>query len=81
MADIQERNRRSCACPRHFYPHKPEGYRIGEKVKCDLCGIEAGLVNVGDYIRGYMAAGGDPADVMPDWKPITGANGNTGVVR
>lgn len=81
MAEIVERNRRSCACPRHFYPHDPEGYRIGQKVQCAHCGVNASLTEIGSYLRGYMAAGGNPADVMPDWEPRESVNGNIGVIR
>lgn len=66
--EVKERNRRWAACPRHFFPHQPDGYRLGVKIACQHCGVEAGLREIGEYIRGYIAAGGDPTDVMPDWK-------------
>lgn len=81
LADIQERNRRACACQRHHFPHNPDGYRLGQKHTCIRCEVPFGLVDIGHYIRGYMAAGGNPADVMPDWLPVESANGNVGVVR
>jgi hypothetical protein len=38
-------------------------------VACEVCGVERMLVDVVDYVRGYAAAGGDPEDVLPGWKP------------
>lgn len=68
FASIRANNRRWESCPRHYFPHQPDGYKFGEKVTCDHCGYSDRMMNVGLYIRGYVAAGGNPADVMPDWK-------------
>jgi hypothetical protein len=81
LAEIRERNQRWSDCPRHFFPHKPDGYRIGEKIRCANCGVEGELRMIGEYIRGYMAHGGDPADIMPDWKPRESVTGSVGIVE
>ena len=67
-AEAQDRNRRWRECPKHRFPEKPDGYRLGDKPRCLVCGVDAKLGEIGDYIRGYQAAGGNAADIMPDWK-------------
>lgn len=66
LAEVQERNRRWRACPRHHFPQAGP-FIIGKKLCCDICGVEASLVDIGNYVRGYTAAGGDPQDVFPAW--------------
>ena len=78
---VKSNNRRLDVCPRHFFPHRPAGYRIGQKLRCVHCEGEITLTDAGNYLRGYVAAGGDPADVWPDWKPRESATGRTGVVE
>ncbi len=81
MEQVKENNRRLDACSRHHFPHQPDGYRIGQKLQCCHCRGEVSLTDAGNYLRGYVAAGGSPGDVMPDWRPREGANGRTGVVE
>lgn len=51
------------ACPRHRFPGG--NVNIGQKQTCLACGGEMGLPNIGDYIRGYQAAGGSSDDIWP----------------
>ena len=55
------------ACPRHHYAPRTGGYGLGEKLTCSVCGVADRLTDIGRYIEGYKAAGGDPHDIMPDW--------------
>lgn len=61
--------RRVCldACPRHSFDLGPMPFSIGDKANCLRCGVPMSLTNIGDYIRGYIAAGGDPCDIVKDW--------------
>jgi hypothetical protein len=67
-ASVQERRQRWNACPQHFFPPNPDGYRVGQRVRCAKCDVEATLPEIGNYIRGFVAAGGIATDIMPDWK-------------
>jgi hypothetical protein len=40
---------------------------IGKKMVCFNCKGEIGLPEIGTYIAGYIAAGGDAADVWPEY--------------
>lgn len=71
-AEVQDRTRKWHACPRHFFPPQQDGYRVGQRIACKHCGVAANLREIGDYVRGYIAAGGDPSDVMPDWTEKNG---------
>jgi hypothetical protein len=68
LAEAVERRRRLDECPRHHFPHQAGGYVLGAKVRCDRCGGDLRLSDIGLYLRGYVAAGGNPDDVMPDWR-------------
>lgn len=68
LVAIQERVRRAQACPKHRYEIGPGPYVMGKKYLCAHCGDERRLMEIGGYVRGYQAAGGDPRDVCPEWK-------------
>lgn len=53
-------------CKRHRFP---EGdVKIGQKMVCLECGGEMDLTRIGEYIRGYQAAGGKADDVWPGYE-------------
>lgn len=54
-------------CPKHRFPASAKNYRLGESLTCLNCKGRLTLIEVGNYVRGYKAAGGDPKDVIPDW--------------
>jgi hypothetical protein len=66
--EVKENNRKWRRCPKHFFPHKDGVYGLRAKATCANCGAWADLSAVMDYTRGYVAAGGDPNDVFPDFK-------------
>lgn len=68
MAEVRQNSERIRSCPRHKFPERGDTYRLGEKLMCEVCGGRMSLTDVGSYLRGYRAAGGSTADVMPDWK-------------
>lgn len=57
------------ACPKHRFPRLPGNGPLSTRVRCEVCGVERMLVDVVEYVRGYAAAGGDPDDVLPGWRP------------
>jgi hypothetical protein len=63
LARVRENHRRLDGCRRHLFT--ATAVRIGEKLKCEHCGGEISLTNIGAYIAGYRAAGGDAADIWP----------------
>lgn len=74
---IQARVARELACPKHRFEIGEGPYGIGVKYRCIHCGAEKRLHDIGDYVRGYQAAGGDPRDVCPDWPHDTTPRAST----
>ena len=68
IAAIQARVRREQACQKHRFEIGPGPYSMGVKYQCAHCGAQKRMFEIGDYVRGYIAAGGDPRDVCPEWK-------------
>ena len=68
FAAIKAANMRRRECPRHHFPTPPEGWKFGAKHICTHCGWEARLHEIGEYIQGYEAAGGDGRDIIADWQ-------------
>jgi hypothetical protein len=68
MNEIRERVAREQACLKHRYEVGPGPYAMGAKYRCTHCGAEKRMHEIGDYVKGYQAAGGDPKDVCPEWK-------------
>lgn len=65
---IKARVARERACPRHHFGIGGGPYPLGAFYRCTHCGAERRLHEIGNYIRGYAAAGGDPKDICPDWR-------------
>lgn len=42
--------------------------KIGQRLTCDRCHGTMSLTDIGNYIRGYVAAGRYAADVWPAWE-------------
>lgn len=40
---------------------------IGRRKICESCGGELSLTDILSYVKGYQAAGGNAADVWPEW--------------
>ena len=68
---IQENINRMDQCAKHTF----DGVYIktlGAKYTCRSCGYQARLSDIGPYIRGYVAAGGDANDIWPGWRGVAG---------
>ena len=63
--EVQANLRAMEACKRHRFTE--ELVRVGQKIVCQECGAEMRLTDIGQYIRGYIAAGGNASDVWPAW--------------
>lgn len=68
FAAIKARVAREQACPKHRFEIGPGPYAMGVKYRCAHCAAEKRMYEIGDYVRGYQAAGGDPRDICPDWR-------------
>lgn len=64
---IKANRRRLDAYPKHRFDLGEPPYRFGEKATCQNCGGSMDLTDIGQYARGYAAAGGNPNDVVPNW--------------
>jgi hypothetical protein len=54
------------ACPRHKF--SATEVKMGQKLECEVCHGKMRLTDIGNYIRGYRAAGKSPSDIWPAWK-------------
>ncbi|MFA6619298.1 MAG: hypothetical protein WCT23_09550 [Candidatus Neomarinimicrobiota bacterium] len=64
--EVQENQKKLRGCKRHcFGAAKP--LQLGQKLICQNCGGVMGLSDIGNYIRGYQAAGGAATDIITDW--------------
>jgi hypothetical protein len=52
-------------CSRHRFV--PAEVKVGAYYTCLNCGGQIGAVDLGFYIDGYKAAGGNVNDVFPGW--------------
>lgn len=82
MAEIRQNQDRVRGCAVHRFPAIGDTYRLGQKLTCLNCGGVMDLREVGNYLRGFAAAGGDPQIVLPDWKePPTAAEDTRRVLQ
>jgi len=67
---ILENRRRIDGCKQHtFRPFSamlPQ-HMFGQKHECLNCGGKINGEDILTYVQGYIAAGGDPTDIVPDW--------------
>lgn len=66
IKDARAMAQRIRECPRHSFPANGH-YRLEESLTCLNCKGRMNLIEIGNYVRGYKAAGGNPKDVWPDW--------------
>jgi hypothetical protein len=66
LAEIRSNSEKLNACPRHHYD-PPAELKLGMKLTCTVCGGTLGLTDIGQYIKGYMAHGGESSDIWPGW--------------
>ena len=62
-AEVRANRARLDACSRHRF--SVETVKLGQKLVCDACGGQMSLIDVGNYIRGYQAAGASASDIWP----------------
>lgn len=70
LAQARANQRKLRTCQRHTFPAKGDNYRFGDYLMCLNCGGEMSLLDVGNYIRGYVAHGGPATDILPDWREV-----------
>ena len=63
--EVKANKARLDACPRHRFTPVP--VRLGDRFTCTACGGVVNLADLGNYVKGYRAAGGDPNDIWPGW--------------
>ena len=65
LAEIRENRDRLRNCPCHRFVDQKAN--LGKKVECAECGGRMCLTELGGYMSGYKAAGGNPNDLWPGW--------------
>lgn len=63
--EVQGNLTKLTACPRHRFGGT---YRLGERKVCERCGGSMTLTAIGEYIRGFKAAGGSVDEIWPEWE-------------
>lgn len=63
-------------CKRHRFDVHAIPVALGGKAVCLECGGEMPVLELAQYVRGFMAAGGDPNDVCAGFWPEGVALGN-----
>ena len=69
---VQENQKKRRSCKRHCFGAAGP-CQLGQRLTCQYCGGVMGLSEIGDYIRGYEAAGGAATDIISDWQSETKA--------
>ena len=64
---IRENQNKLDACPKHLFKLTSPPWPPFTKVKCENCGGEIDRRRILDYVQGYIAAGGNPEDIVPGW--------------
>lgn len=60
-------------CPRHHFEMTDEQVAagpaalFGAKLTCARCKGRMDMLGVNQYVRGFVAAGGNPNDILPGW--------------
>lgn len=60
-------------CPRHLFEMTDEQVNagpaalFGKKLECQRCNGRMDMIHVNQYVRGFIAAGGNPNDILPGW--------------
>lgn len=69
LEEIKANQKRLDECKCHRFPTWPEhvSQRLGLKVDCINCGGTLDARMAYAYTRGYVAAGGDGNDIIPNW--------------
>lgn len=70
FAQVKANSEAIRACKKHRF-ERQESYSLGQKHKCIECGGEMRMPEIGSYIRGYEAHGGNAEDIFPGWNANT----------
>lgn len=60
---VKANSKRLNECPRHSFDETE--VRLGQKLTCKCCGGTMSLTDIGNYIKGFEAAGGFASTVWP----------------
>lgn len=74
LGEVKANQRRLNECKRHHFTYST--VQLGQPIQCDNCKGTMQLTDAGQYVKGYMAAGGDPNDVWPGWFERAGTRGS-----
>lgn len=66
---VTTNNQKLNDCPRHKFNGElpPREQRFNAKITCEHCGGEMRLIDVNQYIRGWIAHGGNGNEIWPGW--------------
>lgn len=55
-------------CKKHRFPTIPAPLQLGARIDCSKCGASMCVLQAFAYAKGYVAAGGNGADIFPGWR-------------
>lgn len=61
--EVKENLKRLDECPRHLFTATEA--KLGQKLTCERCRGTMDLTGVGNYIRGFVAAGREAEEIWP----------------
>lgn len=64
----KENNRKCDECPRHRFNDPWPLPKFNMPLRCVNCGGEMRLLAIGQYIRGFEAAGRSGNEIWPGWR-------------
>lgn len=70
LGTIQVNQNKLDACKQHKFEWPLGGMVFGQKMHCVNCKGDLNVVNAFHYAMGFQAAGGNPNDVIEDFRTI-----------
>ncbi len=64
--EVQENQRKLNSCKKHRF--EGGAAKMGQKFGCLECGGTLGLTDIGYYVKGYVAHGGNVNDIWPGFE-------------
>lgn len=68
LKEIRENRAKLDSCAKHKFDLGEPPFKLASKAVCLNCGGKEALTAIGDYCKGYKAAGGNPNDIVENFE-------------